>query len=200
MTRSQNDITDEQLMLAYQKGDAQAFEVLLTRYKKRIHDFLYRFLNQKQNVEEAFQEVFLRVIQSAHSYIPTAKFSTWIYTVARNFCIDQSRKNRLRKTSSLYPSNSDGEEMNHEERYASNDPTPDITAGAIDLETKLNDALSRINPDQKEVFLMRERGGLAFEEIAQVVGVSVNTVKSRMRYALNALQEEFKKLGILEPK
>jgi RNA polymerase sigma-70 factor (ECF subfamily) len=70
----------------------------------------------------------------------------------------------------------------------------------MDLEMKLTRALSQINPDQKEVFLMRERGGLAFEEIAQVVGVSVNTVKSRMRYAMAALQEEFKKLGILELK
>lgn len=185
-------------MASYQKGDLHAFEVLLTRHQKGIYNFLYRFLGHNQNTEEAFQEVFERVIRGASSYAPTARFSTWLYTIARNYCIDLSRKGRFRKTVSLDDAPSEEKALPLSERVVSAEPNPDEIVSASNLEQKLEEALARINPDQREVFLLRERQGLPFEEIAQIVEVSVNTVKSRMRYALSALQNEFKKLGITD--
>ena len=192
------ELPDEELMAAYQKGDLRAFEVLLARHHKGIYNFLYRFLGQSENVDEAFQEVFERVIRSTNAYVPTARFTTWLYTIARNYCIDLARKGRFRKTFSLDDSPGEDDSFSLGDRVSDKRPGPDQMASASNLEEKLTEALSQINPDQREVFLLREKQGLPFEEIAAVVGVSVNTVKSRMRYALTALQDQFKKLGITD--
>lgn len=189
---------DEELMAAYQKGDLHAFESLLNRHAKGVYNFIYRFLKQSENVEEAFQEVFERVIRSATAYVPTARFTTWLYTIARNYCIDLTRKGRFRRTFSLDDSFGEEENPSLGDRVSDSKPGPGEMASASNLEEKLAWALSQINPDQREVFLLREKQELPFEEIAAIVGVSVNTVKSRMRYALSALQNEFKKLGITD--
>jgi len=189
------DRSDETLMQDYEKGDHLAFELLLKRHQSGIYNFLYRFLGQGENVDEAFQEVFLRVIRSTSSYTPSAKFSTWIYTIARNYCVDHVRKARFRKTVSF----DDGEEG--EEKISLADRVPDSKVDldsqvlAQDLSQKLEQALKKINPDQREVFLLREKADCSFDEISQIVGSSVNTVKSRMRYALMALREELSILG-----
>ena len=194
--------TDEELMLAYKGGNQRAFEQLLNRHKRGVYNFLYRFLGQNENVEEAFQEVFVRVIRSADSYHPSAKFTTWLYTIVRNHSIDLSRKGKFRKTESMSSDGvgGDGDEIVWEEKLKDDRSTPDLEVVGADLAQKLDQALSNINTDQREVFLLREKQGLSFEEIASVVGSSVNTVKSRMRYALGALQDEFKKLGITDLK
>lgn len=192
------NVPDAELMKAYKNGDLHAFDTILARHQSGVYNFLYRFLGNRQNVEEAFQEVFIRVIRSADSYTPQAKFSTWLYTIARNYCIDLSRKGRFRKTISMEENFRDGEGFPLKERLADGNADPEHNANAINLAEKLETALENINPDQKEVFLMRERLGLPFEEIADIVSASVNTIKSRMRYALMALREEFRKLGITD--
>lgn len=191
-----HNTNDEDLMLAYKEGDHRAFDVLFSRQQKSVYNFLYRFLGQNENVEEAFQEVFIRVVKSAEAYSPSAKFSTWLYTIARNYCIDQSRKGRLRRTTSLNEGIGNTDGLTLEERLPDEKASPHLEVSARNLEQKLKMALEAINPDQREVFLMREKVGLPFDEIAKIVGTSVNTVKSRMRYALLALQQEFKKIGI----
>lgn len=192
--------SDEELMLAYQKGDSNAFEVLIGRHQRGVYNFLYRFLGQSESTEEAFQEVFERVIRSAQNYVPTARFSTWVYTIARNYCIDLSRKGKFRQVLSLDDRREDQDELTLADRISDSKAGPDLEASASNLASKLSQALDSINPDQREVFLMRENLGLPFEQISEIVNVSVNTVKSRMRYALSALQTEFKKLGITDPK
>jgi RNA polymerase sigma-70 factor (ECF subfamily) len=98
---SYQQISDEDLMKSYTQGDVHAFQELVSRHQIGVYNFLVRYLGQRENAEEAFQEVFVRVIKSSPSYTPQAKFSTWLYTIARNYCIDLSRKGRFRKTTSL---------------------------------------------------------------------------------------------------
>lgn len=186
------DPTDEELMASYQKGNKEAFRELVTRHQSGIYNFLYRFLNQKQNVEEAFQEVFLRMIKASSSYTPTAKFSTWIYTIARNYCIDRSRNRGLAKTVYL--------EDQEQDRFSNSEVAPDELTAAYRLNEQLKSALDQINPDQKEVFLLRVMQGFSFEEISEMVKCSIPTTKSRMRYALQTLQEILKKRGFSNPK
>ncbi len=193
-------ISDEDLMLQFQKGDAHAFNELLKRHQNGIFNFLIRFLGNAESAQEAFQEVFIRVIKASDSYSPQAKFTTWVYTIARNFCIDQSRKNRLRKMLSLDDKYGDGEPMRIEDKLVDEKADTQSFLAAHRLSIQLEKSLANLNPDQREVFLLRERQGLPFEEIAQVVGTSVNTVKSRMRYALIFLQDEFKKAGLTKLK
>ncbi|EKD42189.1 MAG: hypothetical protein ACD_73C00279G0008 [uncultured bacterium] len=193
-------IPDEELMLAFQKGDVHAFNELLKRHQGGIYNFLVRFLGNSENAEEAFQEVFVRVIKASESYSPQAKFSTWVYTIARNYCIDLSRKGKFRKVLSLDDKTGDKDSARVEDRLMDEKADPQSYVLAKNMNFYLEKFLNVLNADQKEVFLLRERQGLPFEEIAQIVGTSVNTVKSRMRYALLFLQDEFKKIGITKPK
>jgi len=187
--------SDEELMAAYQNGDVTAFDVLLGRHKNGVYNFLYRNTGQEENAEEAFQEIFARVIKSAASYKPSAKFSTWLYTIARNYCIDHSRKEKWRQTTSLSEKVGDGDDLKLEDQIADETQNPEKDRNQKNLGELVEEMLSRMNPDQKEVFLMREQSNIAFDEIARIVGATTSTVKSRMRYALAFLRDELKKLG-----
>jgi len=186
--------SDEELMAAYQQGDVTAFDVLLGRHKNGVYNFLYRNMGQEENAEEGFQEIFSRVIKSAASYKPSAKFSTWLYTIARNYCIDHSRKEKWRQTTSLSEKVGDAEDLKLEDQIADETQDPEKDRNQKNLGEVVEQLLSKMNPDQKEVFLMREQSNIAFDDIAKIVGATTSTVKSRMRYALAFLRDELKKL------
>src|SRR5678809_1658540 len=95
------DEADEVLMVAYQRGEVRAFEVLLTRHRKPVYNFILRFVGSRETAEDLLQETFLRVIKGAEAYQRQAKFTTWLYTIARNLCVDQSRRGKHRKAASL---------------------------------------------------------------------------------------------------
>lgn len=197
--RERVSVCDEDLMQAFQKGDVQAFESLLARHRRPLFNFLFKFLHNAETAEEAFQEVFLRVVRSSADYQPSAKFTTWLYTVARNYCIDHARKEKFRhhlSLENLVGDNGSNDMETLASRFAASEPGADKTSSAKELETHLFRILDELNLEQKEVFLLREFQGLQFDEIATVTGVSTNTVKSRMRYALQAIQKKFQELGI----
>ena len=189
------NLSDEDLFQAFRKGDADAFELLLSRHKRPLFNFLYKILGHTEAAEEALQEVFLRVIKSADDYRPSAKFSTWLYTIARNFSIDFGRKQKFRRHLSL-DSREDDDSEPLQSVFASKGASSDEQVSAQQEERFLYAALDELAPEQKEVFLLRETQGLQFDEIAKITKVSVNTVKSRMRYALIAIQTRFQELGI----
>ena len=188
--------SDEDLMRDFQKGDVRAFQVLVDRYQKPILNFTFRYLRNREAAEEAHQEVFLRLVKAAGDYRPTAKFSTWLYTLARNFCIDQNRKNVFRNHQSLDEKIGNDETFSRLDRMSSNEAGAEEESSAKELEGHLYRILDELNPEQKDVFLMREMQQLSFEEIAEITHVSSNTVKSRMRYALQAIQKRFAELGL----
>ncbi len=95
------DESDEGLMLRYQKGDVRAFEILLTRHRKPVFNFILRYVGEPAQAEDLLQEAFLRVIKGADAYERQAKFTTWLYTIARNLCIDASRRGKHRRAASL---------------------------------------------------------------------------------------------------
>src|SRR5215831_13963865 len=88
-------------MARYQRGDVRAFEVLLARHRKPVYNFIYRFVGERAQAEDLLQETFLRVIKGSNSYQRDAKFTTWLYTIARNQCVDLSRRMKLRRATSL---------------------------------------------------------------------------------------------------
>jgi RNA polymerase sigma-70 factor, ECF subfamily len=187
------DDSDEGLMLRYQKGDVRAFEVILTRHRKPIFNFILRYVGDRAQAEDLLQEVFLRVIKGADAYQRQAKLTTWLYTIARNLCVDASRRGKHRRAYSLdMPMNEDA----GKDGGTLLDVVADKAAGterkAIgkELRGRLHAAIGKLSADQREVFLMREFHDLPFKEIAEVVGCPENTVKSRMRYALEKLREE----------
>jgi RNA polymerase sigma-70 factor (ECF subfamily) len=178
-------------MVAYQKGEVRAFEVLLTRHRKPVYNFILRFVGSRETAEDLMQETFLRVIRGAEAYQRQAKFTTWLYTIARNLCVDQSRRAKHRKAQSLdAPMSSSADSGTLLDVLPSSEMGSDRKAVSRQLHLRIHEALARLSEEQREVFLMREFLDLPFKEIADIVGVPENTVKSRMRYALEKLRLE----------
>lgn len=186
---------DEALMLAFKAGDARAFEVLVHRHRGGVFNFLLRLSGNRQRAEDLLQETWLKVIRSASGYETRARFTTWLYTIARNLCMDALRKESYRRADSLDAAPSeDGAPLG--ERLPSGAALPDRGAHNAALRPLIERALSSLPPEQREVFLLREYHGVPFKEIAQVTGVPENTVKSRMRYALESLRRRLQELGV----
>ncbi len=179
--------TDEALMVAFQKGDERAFEELVRRHQGGVFNFIFRFLHNRETAEEVFQEAFIKVHQAADRYTPNGKFTTWLYTIVRNLCVDTYRRKKIRNAYSL-DDRKEENEWSLGDSIASEEIPPDVLSSAKEIEVVLEFALKKLNEDQREVFLLREKEEFKFEEIAEMTGVSVNTVKSRMRYALETLR------------
>jgi RNA polymerase sigma-70 factor (ECF subfamily) len=181
--------SDEQLLRQFVDGDAEAFERLVRRFERPLFNFILRSVRDPDRSEELLQEVFLKVVQRAHEFQGSSKVSTWIYTIARNLCIDTSRKMVFRRHRSLdAPSGDDPDGPSMLDRVAGESPQADREVIGTDIKARITQAVEELPEEQREVFLMRELHDMAFKEIADVVGVPENTVKSRMRYALERLQ------------
>jgi RNA polymerase sigma-70 factor (ECF subfamily) len=175
-------------MLRFQGGDVRAFEDLVRRHRNPVFSSLLRLVRERGRAEDLCQETFLRLVRAAEGWQPRAPFRTWLYAVARNLAFDDARRQAFRRTEPLDdPSRA---------AAASDDPPPDRAAEAALVRPKLEAALASLPDAQREVFLLREHAGLKFQEIAEVTGVPENTVKSRMRYALEALREKLEALGV----
>jgi len=190
--RPLNELADEELMTRYAEGEAAAFEILLQRHERAVFNFIARFVGDRTAAEDLVQEVFLRVIRTAGRYKQKAKFTTWLFTIARNISIDKTRQRARRPEVSLDRSlggDADGNSETFLDRLADEDK-PDSAGESIrgEFRKKLQTALDELPEEQRTVFTMREFAGLKFREIADALGVSENTVKSRMRYALQALR------------
>ena len=181
---------DAVLLARFNAGEVAAFAVLLERYKRPMYNFLLRSVGQPQTAEDLFQEVFARVLERSREFEGKSKFSTWVYTIARNLCIDHSRRMKHRRHRSLdAPLGGDeGGAPSLLDHTPNPSPETDRRASAERLRERLAQAVQALPEDQREVFLMRQLQQLPFAEIASAVGISENTAKSRMRYALTRLQ------------
>ena len=189
MNDAANRIADELLLQGFVRGDSKAFDLLVERYQRPLYTFILRQVRESGRAEELLQDTFLRVIERAEDFKGESKFSTWLYTIARNLCIDSARKMAFRRHASLDSSGADRDGPSLLERIAANDPNAERGAMASDLRLKIAAAVEALPDDQREVFLLRELQRLPFKEIGDIVGAPENTVKSRMRYALERLQQ-----------
>jgi RNA polymerase sigma-70 factor (ECF subfamily) len=189
--------TDEELLAAYQQGDPGAFEALLRRHRAPLFTFLLRMLGERERAEDLAQETFLRIVKGAQAWEHRARFQTWLFTIARNLCVDQSRRDRFRRADSL-DAQGPGDEPAMVDSVAGHEIDPDRGAESARLRPVLQRALLSLAAEQREVFILREQAGVPFREIAEIQGVNENTVKSRMRYALEGLRKALAAAGISE--
>jgi len=174
------------MMLAYRGGEGAAFEALYARWRGPLYRYFLRQCGHAGQADELFQDVFMRVIGAAAGYEPTAKFSTWLFRIARNRLVDHWRKIGREPVDPL-EAGGDGEDG------AFDPPAPEVAAPHRRAEQKelglaLMAALNELPEVQRDAFLLAEEGGLTLEEIASVAGVGRETVKSRLRYATAKLR------------
>jgi RNA polymerase sigma factor (sigma-70 family) len=179
--------SDEELMLAYAAGDPSAFDALYARHKGGVYRYLARQCRQAGIADELFQDVWMNLIRARASYAPTAKFTTWLYRLAHNRMIDH-----FRSSGHLTLVSSDDEA--HEDAVvalpAARASEPEPRAQNRELGQRLRAAVAALPPAQREALLLQQEGELSLAEIAALTGVGVETVKSRLRYALSKLRAE----------
>ena len=173
-------------MRRFQRGDARAFPELVRRHRAAVFAFVLRWTQDRARAEDILQETWLKVVRASSDWSPRARFTTWLYTIARNACVDGARRERARATEPL-----------EAEPVSTEAHDPERAAAASELRPVLEAAIAALPEAQREVFLLREMAGIPFHEIARMTGAPEPTVKSRMRYALEALRNELARLGVL---
>jgi RNA polymerase sigma-70 factor (ECF subfamily) len=177
----QAERTDEELMLAYGAGEVSAFEELYGRHRGPLFRFMMRQVREHGTAEELYQDVWQKVITARERYRPEAKFSTWLYQIAHNRLTDH-----WRALSHRPPPPEDAVERAEREP----DPqTPERQLSAFEERRRLQLALEELPPDQREVVMLRLEQELSLEEIGEITGVGRETVKSRLRYAMDKLRQ-----------
>lgn len=180
--------SDEQLLGLYVRGELPAMAVLVARYQRPLFTFLVRMCGESSRAEDLVQDVFLRMIEHAETFEGGAKLKTWLYRIARNLCIDDMRRRKHRRHASLDAEHEAGDDRTLHDRLAAALPGADRQNVSKEIATRMLEAIDQLPDDQREVFLLRQVQALQFKEIAEITSVSENTVKSRMRYALERLQ------------
>ncbi len=180
-----NDITDEQLIAQFQQGDEGAFVQLVDRYKDRLINFVYRFLNDMTDAEDLVQETFLKVYKNKHAYREIAKFSTWIYTIAGNLARSELRKRKRRKTYTMSDMSFEDNEFNPI------DPDKDTEGIVFNSYAgeEIMKAIKALQEPFRTIIILRDIQELSYEDISTILDIPMGTVKSRVNRARLKLQE-----------
>ena len=183
---------DAALMLKVRDGDRGAFEALVEKYKQPVVNLVARTIGDFTEAEDIAQHVFVQVYKSAHRYEVTAKFSTWLFTIARNLSLNELRRRSRHRAESLDETFANDDE--HPIRQA-----PDLqTTGPTDsllrdeLEAKVEEAIGDLPEKQRTALLMCRHEEFSYEEIARVVGCSLSATKSLIHRARETLKERLK--------
>ena len=179
-------LSDQELVKRFIKGDQLGIEVLINRHKKKVFTYIVLIVKNQQLAEDIFQDTFIKVIRSLKEgkYKDNGKFVSWVIRIAHNLTIDHFRKEKQISTFS----NEDYEADVFNSKKLSDATIEDILVEKqIVEEVKL--LIEELPDDQKQVILLRHYGGLSFKEIAEQTGVSINTALGRMRYALINLRK-----------
>ena len=184
--------SDASLMLKVREGDLRAFEELVEKYKQPIVHFIYRTLGDATEAEDLAQNVFIQAYKSAHRYKVSAKFSTWLYTIARNLALNELRRRSRHPAQSL-------EAISAEHEDACPRQFPDARAQPAstdllegELIDKVEEAIAQLPESQRTAILLCREEELSYEEIAQVLGTSLSATKSIIHRARETLKAKLK--------
>jgi len=167
---------DEELMAAYRDGNAAAFDALYSRHRGPLFRYVLRGVKLRAVAEELYQEIWIRVIEARRRYSPTARFTTWLYTIAHNRLVDHWRRKEL----AVVPV--------EDEMVPDGAADPARHAEGREALARFAKALEDLPHAQREAFLLHEETGLTALEIAAVTGSETEAVKSRLRYAVAKLK------------
>jgi RNA polymerase sigma-70 factor (ECF subfamily) len=186
-------VTDEELMLRFARGDASAFATLLEKFKPQIVEFAEHIVRDRGTAEDVAQETFLRVFRKKEAYRPTARFSTWLYTIVTNLCYDELRKHRRQVSleSMLGPVANVEDRLQGAARSRPHPfPRPDVEAEQRELTGLVEELVESLTEEHRTAIRLRIHKGLGYAEIARRLGCSIGTAKSRTHYAMKRLGEK----------
>ena len=189
--------SDEELMMSCRSDRPEAFGILMHRYQARLTKYINGFVKNDDLAQDLTQETFLRAYRSRASYVPKARFATWIYRIATNLCYDEFRKRRSSPTISLNTSFTvQITEKGDEETFELYEQLPDDSLLPPDVEmereeqrARLRRCIEALSEKHRTVILMHVYNGMEYAEMAKQLRCSVGTIKSRMHYAIKSLKQ-----------
>jgi RNA polymerase sigma-70 factor (ECF subfamily) len=178
--------TDGELLVAARQGDAAALEALLLRYQPHLYRFGLRMCGNEEDAGDVAQESLISMARSVRDFRGESSVSSWLYTIARRFCI---KKRRRGKFAPAREESLDAPGIDAAQRLADPAPSPEQTATTQEIQRALTRAIDGLEPAQREVLVLRDVEGLSAPEVAKVLGLSVDAVKSRLHRARVAVRE-----------
>lgn len=183
------ELSDEELIMEFQQNNTlKAFEVLVQRYKNPLTNFVYRFLGDYEACNDVVQETMIRFYRNKDSYKSIAKFSTWIYTIATNLAKTEYQRRRRRQIFSI----SSHRDENDNFEIPDESKRPDVIVDSTIKEKIIQKALLKVSSAYREAVLLRDIQELSYEEIAEIMGIEVGTVKSKINRGRMQLQKLLK--------
>lgn len=183
---------DAELMLRVKRGDREAFEAIVQKFKQPVINLVARSLPDQMDAEDIAQNVFIQVYKAAPRYEPSAKFSTWLFTIARNFCLNELRRRSRHPAESLDAAHPE-DETHPLRQVPDRRPTgPTDTLLQRELEEKIQAALADLPENQRTAILLCRQQDLSYEDIALVLGCSLSATKSLIHRGREVLKERLK--------
>jgi RNA polymerase sigma-70 factor (ECF subfamily) len=183
--------SDVSLMLKFKNGDISSFEKLVQKYKEIVINIIYQFIGERNEIEDLAVEVFLRVYQAAKNYEAKAKFTTWLYKITTNLCLNEIRKKAKLQTISLSKpiSREEGKEEELVQQIADSTPSPQEILEKKERDILIRKAIDSLPAKQRMAIILQIYEGLSYKEISAVLGCSVKSVERRLYRARTNLKE-----------
>ena len=187
-------LTDEELIIGFQRGDRDSFNHLVNRYKDKLTNFIYRFTSDIDSAEDLAQDTLLKVYIKKDSYKEIAKFSTWIYTIASNLAKTELRKIKRRQTYSESALSTDDRKfvMHRPDEQSFEDIEDTSVSGTI-----LEKSLMELDDEFKNIIILRDIQELSYDEIGKILQIPLGTVKSRINRGRFKLKDILKEKGVV---
>jgi RNA polymerase sigma-70 factor (ECF subfamily) len=183
---------DAVLMLRVKRGDRAAFTELVEKYKQPVMNLVYRTLYDEAEAEDLAQTVFLQVYKSANRYESRAKFSTWLFTIARNLCLNEIRRRSRHPADSLDQAHAEHDDQPRQQFEDKSNVAPPEKLLQGELAQKIEEALAGLPESQRTAILLCRQEELSYEEIAEILGCSLSATKSLIHRGRETLKEKLK--------
>ena len=179
-------LSDEKLIALFQSGDINAYNELVERYKERLFNFVLRYFNNKEQAEDVVQDTLIKLYTHASYYKNVAKFSTWIFTIAKNNALTELRKNKRKRTESLWTEDGNPLDINSKEQSLNQKTHNEFAIN------QLNKFLDEIPENFRMAVVLRDFQELSYDEISKILEIPIGTIKSRINRGRIQLAEKMK--------
>ena len=179
-------LSDEKLIALFQSGDINAYNELVERYKERLFNFVLRYFNNKEQAEDVVQDTLIKLYTHASYYKNVAKFSTWIFTIAKNNALTELRKNKRKRTESLWTEDGNPLDINSKEQSLDQKTHNEFAIN------QLNRFLDEIPENFRMAVVLRDFQELSYDEISKILEIPIGTIKSRINRGRSQLAEKMK--------